>query len=293
MENTGRHAYLIMAHNNFHVLEKLISLLDDPRNDIYVHFDKKAKNVHEKEFKTKNSGLYFIKRINVYWGGFSQIKCELLLLKAAYKKNYDYYHLISGVDLPLKTKDYIHEFFNKNKGKEFIHFDQYQYDTTNNEKIMFYHFIQDTPNIKIKNYIRIKLLVIQKLIGINRIKSVNTEFQKGANWFSITDNFAGYILSKEKWIKKVFKLTRCADEIFVQTLAWNSIFRENLYNKDFNNNYLSCMRYIDWNRGNPYIWRNKDYDELINSEYLFARKFDYNKDKEIINRIYDFLTKTR
>ena len=53
------------------------------------------------------------------------------------------------------------------------------------------------------------------------------------------------------------------------------------------------MRYIDWNRGNPYIWRNKDYDELINSEYLFARKFDYNKDKEIINRIYDFLTKTR
>jgi len=291
IENTGRHAYLIMAHNNFQVLDKLISLLDDPRNDIYVHLDKKAKNIHEKEFKTKNSGLYFIKRINVYWGGFSQIRCELLLLKTAYTKNYDYYHLISGVDLPLKRQDYIHNFFYQNKGKEFVHFDQYQYDNSNNEKIMFYHFFQNAPNLKIQNYIRIKLLKFQKLIGINRIKSVDTEFQKGANWFSITDNFAGYILSKEKWIKKVFKFTRCADEIFIQTLAWNSVYRENLYNKEFNNN-LSCMRYIDWSRGNPYIWRNKDYDELINSDYLFARKFDYNTDKDIINRIYDFLTKT-
>lgn len=288
-ENTGRHAYLIMAHNNFQVLDKLISLLDDPRNDIYVHLDKKAKNIRTNEFRTKNSGLYFIKKIKIHWGGFSQIKCELLLLKAAYKKNYDYYHLLSGVDLPIKTQDYIHEFFNKNKGKEFIHFDQYQYDTTNNEKIMFYHFLQDTPAYKIKNYIRIKLLNFQKLIGINRIKYIDSEFQKGANWFSISDNFAGYILSKEKWIKKVFKFTRCADEIFIQTLAWNSIYRENLYNKEFNNNYLSCMRYIDWNRGNPYIWRNEDFNKLINSEYLFARKFDYDTDKEIINRIYDFL----
>ena len=292
-ENKGRHAYLITAHNNFQALEKLISLLDDPRNDIYMNLDKKAKKVNKNGFKTKNSSLYFIKRINVRWGGFSQIKCELSLLKAAYKKNYDYYHLLSGADLPLKTQDYIHDFFIKNKGKEFIHFDNYQYDNTNNERIMFYHFFQNTKHTKIKSRLRIKLLNFQKMIGINRIKSVKTGFQKGSNWFSITDNFAGYILSNEKWVKKVFRFTRCADEIFVQTLAWNSIYRENLYNKEFNNNYLSCMRYIDWNRGNPYIWRNEDYDELINSEYLFARKFDYNTDKDIINRIYDFLTENR
>ena len=31
-----------MAHNNFYILEKLLHLLDDPRNDIYVHIDKKV-----------------------------------------------------------------------------------------------------------------------------------------------------------------------------------------------------------------------------------------------------------
>ena len=29
--------------------------------------------------------------------------------------NYEYYHLISGVDLPIKTQDDIHDFFNKHK----------------------------------------------------------------------------------------------------------------------------------------------------------------------------------
>lgn len=37
-----KHAYLIMAHNNFYILEKLLRLLDDSRNDIYVHIDKKV-----------------------------------------------------------------------------------------------------------------------------------------------------------------------------------------------------------------------------------------------------------
>ena len=36
-----KHAYLILAHNEFEVLRKLISALDDPRNDIFIHFDEK------------------------------------------------------------------------------------------------------------------------------------------------------------------------------------------------------------------------------------------------------------
>ena len=39
-----KHAYLIMCHNNFEQLKLLLKLLDDERNDIYVHIDKKAKS---------------------------------------------------------------------------------------------------------------------------------------------------------------------------------------------------------------------------------------------------------
>ena len=39
---TNKHAYCIMAHGNWEQLQMLIDVLDDERNDIYLHIDKKA-----------------------------------------------------------------------------------------------------------------------------------------------------------------------------------------------------------------------------------------------------------
>ncbi len=41
--NESKHAYCIIAHNNFNQLQILIDMLDDARNDIFVHIDKKVK----------------------------------------------------------------------------------------------------------------------------------------------------------------------------------------------------------------------------------------------------------
>lgn len=47
-----KHAYLIMAHNQFHILEVLLNLIDDERNDIFLHIDKKVSNFDFDYFKT-------------------------------------------------------------------------------------------------------------------------------------------------------------------------------------------------------------------------------------------------
>lgn len=52
------------------------------------------------------------------------------------------------------------------------------------------------------------------------------------------------------------------------------------------NDYTACLRYIDWNRGNPYVFRKDDYNELMSAKHMFARKFDENIDTEIIDMIY-------
>ena len=59
-----KHAYLIMAHNNLYVLEKLLLLLDDYRNDIYIHIDAKLKNVNLTYFKNiiNKSNLIYTKK---------------------------------------------------------------------------------------------------------------------------------------------------------------------------------------------------------------------------------------
>lgn len=69
--NEDRHAYLIMAHNEPEVLKRLLLLLDDIRNDIYIHIDKKATELSPKMISKwiEKSSLYFTHRTNVSWGG--------------------------------------------------------------------------------------------------------------------------------------------------------------------------------------------------------------------------------
>lgn len=98
-----RHAYLIMAHSNPSQLCTLLKQIDDSRNDIFLHWDQKFPMPPQEEFFSvvKHSKLTFVpKPIAVYWGDYSLIQCELLLLQSATDKHeYDYYHLLSGQDL--------------------------------------------------------------------------------------------------------------------------------------------------------------------------------------------------
>ncbi len=115
-----RHAFLILAHDKFDILRILLGRLDDTRNDVFIHFDRKVGRIPE--LKTERAGLFVLdRRIDVRWGGFSMVEAEEALFEAAVSRGpYGYYHLLSGVDLPIKSQDYIHGFFDRFQGKEFI-----------------------------------------------------------------------------------------------------------------------------------------------------------------------------
>ena len=99
----------------------------------------------------------------------------------------------------------------------------------------------------------------------------------GSQWFSITDSFARYLLTKESWIKKHFQYTIAPDELFVQTILKRSPFKDRVAQV--------TTRYIDWERGQPYVFTAADYELLHSSDCLFARKFDETTDPEIISMI--------
>ncbi|EJX06834.1 glycosyl transferase family protein [gut metagenome] len=84
------------------------------------------------------------------------------------------------------------------------------------------------------------------------------------------------------------KYTLCPDEIFVQTVAWNSPFKEHLFHLDDAN--IGNMRLIDWKRGHPYVWHKDDLQELKQSDKLFARKFS-SQNIAILNEIEKEYTK--
>jgi len=93
------------------------------------------------------------------------------------------------------------------------------------------------------------------------------------------EDFAKFLTENEALIRKQYGFTRTADEIFIQTLAMKSPFRDSLYTHG--------VHYIDWERGEPYTFTAEDFELLINSGKPFARKFDCRQDSEIIQRIYN------
>lgn len=275
-----KHAFLIIAHNDFTVLKALLTLLDDERNDIYVHIDRRADELYEKvsTLKLSRAMLWVVsERMNVYWGDISQVMVEYLLMQVATSHApHAYYHLLSGVDLPIKPQDEIHDFFHRHAGKEFV---SYWLDEGNQKNVRkrvsrYYLFTRSLKRNHSKWHwiaapVRNLCLALQKATGYRR--PMDLEFRKGDNWFSITQEACMYLLSKRKWALTRLKYTLCPDETFVQTLLWNSPFRDKLYDTADPN--TGCMRKIDWKRGHPYVWTASDFEELCHSKELFARKF--------------------
>ncbi len=303
----NKHAYLILAHNNWDTLEKLILLIDDYRNDIYLHVDKKVKSFDRSRLINlpRESNIYVYSQNKVYWGGFSLTECEMFLMKKAIKKEYSYLHILSGADLPIQSQDDIHNFFQINEHCEFIQYqsDDYVKNTPEiSRRVSVYHFLQNYRNrfrFRVLNDCFIALdrflILLQLALRVNRWKQ-NTELKYGSNWVSITKELAQYLVNQENQIKRLFQKTNCSDELFIQTIAFNSYFRDRIYRTKEEGDMTANLRLIDWERGsskgNPYVWHVEDYDRIMQSDCMFARKFDTSIDSEIIDKIYERISES-
>ena len=274
-----KHAFLIMAHNEFELLQILVSCLDDPRNDVFVHIDKKVKTLPCLHV-TKAGLLMLEDRVDVRWGDVSVVEAEYALFEAAVKKGpYKYYHLLSGSDLPIKSQDYIHQFFNENSGKEYIGYTLTTITPEVIRKVQRWHLFPRCFRSKsmIKRIPRALFMRIQEWLGIKRNKGI--DFKKGTQWVSISDGLVRYVINHKEWALKTFSHTFCSDEVFVQTLCWQSPFRENIFSME--QDAKGCMRAIKWKNGCLSDWQANDLDTLKLSPALFARKFN-SKDMSFI-----------
>ncbi|MGN1030424.1 MAG: beta-1,6-N-acetylglucosaminyltransferase [Butyricicoccaceae bacterium] len=291
-----KHAYLIMAHNEETLLEMLIRSLDYENHDLYIHLDKKW-NVEESRFQTvaKNARVFFLPRMSIRWGGSELIDLELRMLEESTKEYHDYYHFLSGVDLPVKKHDEIERFFCEHKGEEFISFDEVACRNREFEKRYddIHFFVPVTGNSRLvrggKKYwnrlLRLLLKIPNRILGKRSKRYPELTFMKGSEWVDITHSFAEYVVENASWMRNFYRYATCCDEVFLQTLAWNSSFREKI-------NWKKPVRYIDWSKhgSSPELLDESYYDRIMNSGALFARKFSYEKHPEICERIMRAIT---
>jgi hypothetical protein len=309
-------AYLVLAHNQPLQLLRLIDRLDQPSAWFYIHID--IKSVDKEAIKVQFSGRKNVKVISshdVNWMGFNMVRSTIDLLQLAHSSGIDfkYYVLMSGQDYPIKSNEYINNFFSTHN-EDFISFARINDSPEKyKNKVRYYHYY-DLAYSNPRNKKKIPLLVylyygihkrVMKYMPKRRFYK-NMEPYFGSQWFAITAATVKYVLDfiiVNRGYLRFMKYTEGPDETFFHTIILNSERKSNVYDYDrfaewhkkkgegehFIQEY-SSLRYMDWsNRGKdkpkPAILDNTYYDILAESPDLFARKVDEKESAELMDRI--------
>lgn len=279
-------AYIIAAHKCSTQLKLLLNQLNCKENDIYIHIDKKNDELYKdiKETIKYYSNISLIQnRIAVNWSGFSQVQATINSMREIQETNikYDYISFISGQDFPIKANEYINEFLEENKGKEFIEYREV--DECDLFRLKIYNLFREYKNIR-KLYMRIIDNILRRIqkTFIKRRNFEGINLYHGSSWFTITHGCMEYILNyidtNPKYIHD-FKYTLCPDEHFFQMIVLNSPYKSNVENNN--------LRYIDWRRpaNSPRTLDITDIDKLKDTPKLIARKFDIEVDNSIVTEL--------
>lgn len=288
-----------MAHDDFPLLRRLLIALDHPRADIYLHVDERVRNapLDVLEEAVTHSDLIVIPRRVVRWSGYSQVEAELALLAAAIPAGYAYHHLLSGHDLPITPHDEFYGYFDAHPGIEYVDCWARVDNGLLTERYLrrlkyFYPFEPGSRASKTARAALRAVGLIQRAIGVNRLRGTHLPFCYGANWFSITGGLARYVLESRPLIEKHFRWTRSPDEMFLQTISLASPYRDRLYQNNHDGRATWSLRFVDWTRAgehphSPHVIRADDFDAVIASGCLFARKFDSFVDDAVIDRMVE------
>jgi hypothetical protein len=86
-------------------------------------------------------------------------------------------------------------------------------------------------------------------------------------------------IESNKKLRRFLRYTWGADEFVIPTLIMNSKFKPTVTNNNF--------YYIDWSNGgaSPKTLTSADYNFLLASDNLLARKFDIKLDSEILDKL--------
>ena len=109
--------YLILAHKNFNQLKRLLTVLEDGTSRFIIHLDASANLEDLKTIFAKIDNVLFIEdRVDCIWGDFSIVQATLNSLDFIIENNLEGYTiLMSGQDYPIKSKQYINTYLEKNQ----------------------------------------------------------------------------------------------------------------------------------------------------------------------------------
>ena len=271
-------ACVLLVHKNPGQIARLIGKLSHPGIDCWIHIDKKFDNSDFREQLSAPNVFFVRDNMQVDWGCYNTVEAMVVCLRniAKAKEEYGYVSFLSGQDYLLKPPNEFINYLRENNGKEFMSIQRLDASPDYVVRIKKYHFnAYSFPGKKLLQRVINKILPDRKF-------PKSFEVRKGSQWLTISKDATEYVLAfldENPGFGSYFKLVDTPDEFFFQTILYNSNFRHKIRDGVFH--------YTDWSEHtkHPKLLTMKDRDALWNSYYFFARKFDVNIDKGILDVI--------
>lgn len=264
-------AHFILAHAHPNQLSRLVNKLSYPNTVFFIHIDLKSNQEDFEIVLNKMDHVYFIKkRIDIQWATYSMVEATINGFKEIVDSglNIDFVNLLSAQDYPIKSAASFHAYLQQNSGKAFMHC--LDVETEWKEAILRvreYHFNHwNFPGKyrfqKLVNFLLPHRRMPDGLIPVGR-----------SQWFTISLKHVVFLIKRVESAPKIvnfFRFTWAPDELIFQTLLYNSAFKEDIISNN--------LRYIDWSQGlkNPKLLTSLDFNEFMQSDKFFARKFNEN-----------------
>ena len=256
--------------------------MSHPDFDFYIHIDSKF-DLAPFEYLQQIENVSLIqKRSKIRWAGYSftqsVLDCVEEILNG--KQRYDFINSLSGQDYPIKSVNYIYNFFKGRPGRNFLTIEKFgsKWWEEAEQRIAEYHM----TDFDFKGRYRFQFL-INRILPKRKFPFGYTLYGSNrATWWTISADCASYLVKFVKEhpkVRRFAKYTWAPDEYLIPTIIMNSPFRETVIPENY--------RYIDWSQGgaNPKILTVADFDALKKTDKLLARKFDIKVDTVILDML--------
>ena len=280
-------SFIMTAYKDPGNLYRLVERLRGDFN-VFIHIDSSSTVLGKKDMNQLNQlcGVMATSTYSITWGSYKHLLALIDLAREACKWTADggYLHFISGQDYPVYNNQYIKDFFADNK-KIYMDYRDLSHMEPHQKKFFQYknHLWRFNYWNKLVHAVRNIDNWIQRSFGLlnDNIGGVR-DIAQGLVWMSMPKEPMQYALdyvhSNSRFMHDVYRL-QVPEEFVFQTILGNSHFKNDI---EPNN-----LRYADWHRRNgslPAYLDENDYDKILESGCLFARKIDSTISAKLIDR---------
>jgi hypothetical protein len=275
-----KQVFLIHAHKDLAQLNTLVEQLRDDDFITYVNLDRKS---DLDPARLHPAARLVNKRVDVRWGGFSQVQATLNSLRqiVAEVPAFDKVIFLSAQDFPLLPNERLKHELAALADRELL-------DTVPIREggwpvaFRYQYFYREGGNRLERAACALANRALRALKRRRRPPG-GLEPWGGSSWWALSRGCVLMLLdtaTRDRALMRFFRTVQCPDEMFFQTLVMNSPWRERVLGEN--------LRHIQWpehGSRNPKILDEADFEHIAAARAHFCRKLDSHASARLLPRL--------